>query len=128
MPGMMDTVLNLGLTDASLPRLSEAYGARFANDCMRRLLQMFGDVVLGIPHHLFETRLSDMKMVRGGGVHWWVGCLLRPRWSACLMMIARGRTPPIHIQSRRLFCFACPVPSSALAGLARRATCTTTWS
>lgn len=50
MPGMMDSVLNLGLNDASVGGLAAKRGERFAYDCYRRLLDMFGDVVLGIPH------------------------------------------------------------------------------
>src|SRR5215216_1467245 len=50
MPGMMDTVLNIGLTDATLPGLAALYDERLALDCARRLQQMFGTVVLGIDH------------------------------------------------------------------------------
>ena len=56
MPGMMDTVLNLGLNDAICEGLAAKRGERFAYDCYRRLLQMFGDVVLGIDHDDFEVR------------------------------------------------------------------------
>lgn len=67
MPGMMDTVLNLGLTDETVKGLEKSSGnARFAYDSYRRFIQMFSDVVLGIPHHKFEHLLSDMKTARGG--------------------------------------------------------------
>lgn len=61
MPGMMDTVLNLGLNDEILPVMAEKHGWRFSLDCMRRLLDMYGDVVLGIPHELFEQELQVVK-------------------------------------------------------------------
>jgi pyruvate,orthophosphate dikinase len=62
MPGMMDTVLNLGLNDTTVEGLAKATGnARFAYDSYRRFLTMFGDVVLGLPHHGFEERLAATK-------------------------------------------------------------------
>jgi phosphoenolpyruvate synthase/pyruvate phosphate dikinase len=68
MPGMMDTVLNLGLNDSAVEGLAAMYGERFALDCYRRLLQMFGDVVLGIAHHDFEQEIVAVKQVRGDGL------------------------------------------------------------
>ncbi|WP_415238513.1 pyruvate, phosphate dikinase [Seleniivibrio woodruffii] len=66
MPGMMDTVLNLGLTDESVKGLAKSSGnERFAYDSYRRFIQMFSDVVLGIGHHQFEHILKDMKNARG---------------------------------------------------------------
>ncbi|MBL0388338.1 pyruvate, phosphate dikinase [Tumebacillus sp. ITR2] len=66
MPGMMDTVLNLGLNDQTVEGLATLTGnARFAYDCYRRFLQMFGDVVLGIDHYFFEQILEDVKHARG---------------------------------------------------------------
>eukprot|EP00955_Chlamydomonas_euryale_P085747 364159-Chlamydomonas_euryale.AAC.1 len=65
MPGMMDTVLNLGLNDTIVLGLAKQHGERFAYDCYRRLLQMFGDVVLGMPHHDFEERLTALKAKKG---------------------------------------------------------------
>ena len=66
MPGMMDTVLNLGLNDATLAGLAgSSENRRFALDAYRRLVQMFGDVVMGCDHHRFETALSDVKASRG---------------------------------------------------------------
>ena len=63
MPGMMDTVLNLGLTDESCDGLATQSGdARFAYDSYRRFIQMYGDVVLEVDHGLFEDTLDDMKM------------------------------------------------------------------
>ncbi|MEQ1510973.1 MAG: pyruvate, phosphate dikinase, partial [Sphingopyxis sp.] len=62
MPGMMDTVLNLGLNDATVAGLAAASGdARFAWDSYRRFIQMYGDVVLGLDHHLFEEALEVAK-------------------------------------------------------------------
>jgi pyruvate,orthophosphate dikinase len=65
MPGMMDTVLNLGLSDASAPGLAARADARFAWDSYRRLVQMFGEVVLGAPHDRFESLLVRAKRARG---------------------------------------------------------------
>jgi pyruvate,orthophosphate dikinase len=65
MPGMMDTVLNLGLNDRSVRGLAAAADERFALDSYRRFIQMYGDVVLGVPHSRFESRLEDLKHARG---------------------------------------------------------------
>ena len=66
MPGMMDTVLNLGLNDETVEGLAEASGdPRFAYDSYRRFIQMYGDVVLGVEHHLFEEILGDLKDEKG---------------------------------------------------------------
>jgi pyruvate,orthophosphate dikinase len=66
MPGMMDTVLNLGLNDATVAGLAAASGnPRFAWDSYRRFIQMFGDVVLGLPHNAFESILDELKDERG---------------------------------------------------------------
>ncbi|MBZ4672383.1 pyruvate, phosphate dikinase [Deferribacterales bacterium Es71-Z0220] len=65
MPGMMDTVLNLGLNDETVKGLAKASGnERFAYDSYRRFIQMFGDVVLGVDHHKFEKVLRKMKQDR----------------------------------------------------------------
>lgn len=62
MPGMMDTILNLGLNDIAVEGLAAATGnARFAWDAYRRLINMYGDVVLGVHHHLFEQEFSKIK-------------------------------------------------------------------
>ncbi|MHC5001508.1 MAG: pyruvate, phosphate dikinase [Planctomycetota bacterium] len=62
MPGMMDTVLNLGLTDTSVKGLIESTGnERFAWDAYRRLINMFGDVVMGVEHEHFETAFDKIK-------------------------------------------------------------------
>jgi pyruvate,orthophosphate dikinase len=61
MPGMMDTVLNLGLTDKTVEGLSKSVDERFAYDCYRRFINMFGDVVLGIEHSEFEKILDAKK-------------------------------------------------------------------
>ena len=66
MPGMMDTVLNLGLNDDTVAGLAEASGdARFAYDSYRRFIQMYGDVVLDVDHGLFEDALEDIKLANG---------------------------------------------------------------
>ena len=66
MPGMMDTVLNLGLNDATVVGLAQSSGdARFAWDSYRRFIQMYSDVVLGIDHHLFEDALEIAKEDKG---------------------------------------------------------------
>jgi pyruvate,orthophosphate dikinase len=62
MPGMMDTVLNLGLNDITVNALAEKSGdRRFAQDSYRRFITMYSDVVLGIGHHHFEEILDDHK-------------------------------------------------------------------
>ena len=62
LPGMMDTVLNLGLNDESVEGLSKKTGnERFAWDSYRRFIQMFGDVVMEVPHHEFEKALESVK-------------------------------------------------------------------
>uniref|UniRef100_K3Z3V7 pyruvate, phosphate dikinase n=1 Tax=Setaria italica TaxID=4555 RepID=K3Z3V7_SETIT len=65
MPGMMDTVLNLGLNDEVAAGLGAKSGERFANDSYRRFLDMFGNVVMDIPHALFEEKLEAMKEAKG---------------------------------------------------------------
>jgi pyruvate,orthophosphate dikinase len=66
MPGMMDTILNLGLNDEAVRGLAERTGnPRFANDSYRRLIQMYGEVVDRIPGHLFEDALAKLKSERG---------------------------------------------------------------
>ena len=66
MPGMMDTVLNLGLNDETVERLARFSGDdRFAWDCYRRFIEMYSSVVLGVEHHLFEDALDEMKDARG---------------------------------------------------------------
>ncbi len=66
MPGMMDTVLNLGLNDITVEGLARrADDTRFAYDSYRRFIQMYGDVVQGIEHHLFEDILAAVKDTRG---------------------------------------------------------------
>lgn len=63
MPGMMDTVLNLGLNDETVEALArESDDERFAFDSYRRFIQMYGDVVLGVEHHVFEDILDDHKL------------------------------------------------------------------
>ncbi|TET79978.1 MAG: pyruvate, phosphate dikinase [Candidatus Cloacimonadota bacterium] len=66
MPGMMDTVLNLGLNDVTFEGLiAKTNNPRFGYDCYRRLIQMYGDVVMGVPHSEFESTLSQMKQEKG---------------------------------------------------------------
>jgi pyruvate, orthophosphate dikinase len=66
MPGMMDTVLNLGLNDATAEALAKRSGdPRFAYDSYRRFITMYSDVVLGVEHHNFEELLDDHKEQNG---------------------------------------------------------------
>jgi pyruvate,orthophosphate dikinase len=66
MPGMMDTVLNLGLNDATVAGLESRTGdARFAWDSYRRFIQMYGNVVMGVEHYRFEEDLERLKRDRG---------------------------------------------------------------
>ena len=65
MPGMMETILNLGLNDDTVAALARASDdERFAYDSYRRFVQMYGDVVLGVPSRLFEERLTELKRTR----------------------------------------------------------------
>src|SRR3954467_6286411 len=73
MPGMMDTILNLGLNDQTVLALTQAtQNERFAWDCYRRFIQMYGDVVMGVQkrpdedHEPFETVISTLKQERLG--------------------------------------------------------------
>mmetsp|Transcript_10443 Transcript_10443/g.15358 ORF Transcript_10443/g.15358 Transcript_10443/m.15358 type:complete len:955 (+) Transcript_10443:137-3001(+) len=66
MPGMMDTVLNIGLNSETVEGLAKATGnPRFAYDAFRRLLDMYGDVVLGIEHEAFEEKMEQIKDEEG---------------------------------------------------------------
>jgi pyruvate,orthophosphate dikinase len=65
MPGMMDSVLNLGLNDSCIGALAKAAGERFAWDSYRRLIQMYADVVLDVPSARFEARLEAARDARG---------------------------------------------------------------
>jgi pyruvate,orthophosphate dikinase len=66
MPGMMDTILNLGLNDVAVDGLAASTGnARFALDSYRRLIQMYGEVVEDVDGHRFEQALTELKSARG---------------------------------------------------------------
>jgi len=66
MPGMMDTILNLGLNDDAVQGLAKQSGdERFAWDCYRRFIQMFGNVAMFIPHRLFDQMLHDEREKAG---------------------------------------------------------------
>jgi len=65
MPGMMDTILNLGLNSKTVQGLAAAAGERFALDCRRRFLQMYGDVVLNLGKEEFEHVLTEKRQARG---------------------------------------------------------------
>ncbi len=69
MPGMMDTVLNLGLNEESVKGLAEQSGGdmRFARDAYRRFIQMFGKIVMDVPGDAFEHALDDAKERKGEG-------------------------------------------------------------
>jgi pyruvate, orthophosphate dikinase len=69
MPGMMDTVLNIGLNDAVVEGMARlTNNERFAYDSYRRLINMFGDTVMGVDHHHFEHELTTVKNARGAKV------------------------------------------------------------
>jgi pyruvate, orthophosphate dikinase len=70
MPGMMDTVLNLGLTDASVEGLAKQTegDTRFARDAYRRFIQMFGKIVMDVPADAFEGALDEAKERKGSNV------------------------------------------------------------
>src|SRR5581483_7260413 len=66
MPGMMDTILDVGLSDVAVRGLAERTGnERFAYDSYRRLIQMYGETVDGIDPHRFESELTKLKEARG---------------------------------------------------------------
>ena len=66
MPGMMDTILNLGISDESVGAIVEESGnERFAWDCYRRFIQMYGEVVEGVPAYVYEDALTELKRERG---------------------------------------------------------------
>jgi len=66
MPGMMDTILNLGLNDKTVLALKKnTSNGRFAKDSYRRLIQMYGNVVLGIESHFFEELIENYKLTKG---------------------------------------------------------------
>ncbi|MDE6550283.1 MAG: pyruvate, phosphate dikinase [Clostridia bacterium] len=66
MPGMMDTILNLGLNDVSVKGLAnKTDNPRFAYDCYRRFIQMFSDVVMGVPKSEFEKIIDELKEEKG---------------------------------------------------------------
>src|SRR5665648_674537 len=66
MPGMMDTVLNLGLNDDTVEAVAaNTHNERFAWDCYRRFIQMFGDVVLEVEHYIFEHIIEIAKEKQG---------------------------------------------------------------
>lgn len=66
MPGMMDTILNLGLNDETVEGLIKVTGnPRFSLDSYRRFMQMFGDVVMGVEHYHFELALENQKKLQG---------------------------------------------------------------
>jgi pyruvate,orthophosphate dikinase len=66
MPGMMDTVLNLGLNDETVEAMIKlTNNERFVMDSYRRFIQMFGNVVMGMEHHDFETQLDKVKAATG---------------------------------------------------------------
>ncbi|WP_338597895.1 pyruvate, phosphate dikinase [Clostridium baratii] len=66
MPGMMDTILNLGLNDVAVEAMAKlTNNPRFAYDSYRRFIQMFSDVVMGIEKRLFENKIDEIKEARG---------------------------------------------------------------
>ena len=66
MPGMMDTILNIGLNDKTVIALkNRTSNGRFAKDSYRRLIQMYGNVVLGVESHFFEELIENYKLTKG---------------------------------------------------------------
>ena len=66
MPGMMDTILNLGLNDKTVDALSKkTSNKRFAKDSYRRIIQMYANVVMGVESHLFEELIDNYKLTKG---------------------------------------------------------------
>ena len=66
MPGMMDTILNLGLNDETVIALSKkTSNGRFAKDSYRRFIQMYGNVVMGVEGHYFEELIENYKLTKG---------------------------------------------------------------
>ena len=66
MPGMMDTILNLGLNDKTVEALkNKTSNGRFAKDSYRRFIQMYSSVVLGVESHLFEELIDNYKLTKG---------------------------------------------------------------
>ena len=66
MPGMMDTILNLGLNDKTVIALSnKTSNGRFAKDSYRRFIQMYGNVVMGVESHHFEELIENYKLTKG---------------------------------------------------------------
>jgi pyruvate,orthophosphate dikinase len=65
MPGMMDTILNIGMNDETAERLAELSDPRFAYDLYRRLVQMFGGVVMGVPDEEFEEVITAQRQESG---------------------------------------------------------------
>jgi pyruvate, orthophosphate dikinase len=97
MPGMMDTVLNLGLNDATVVGLAHtSHDERFAYDSYRRFLQMYGQVVLGIDHCHFEALIEDHKLETGA-------VLDTELRAADWRTIATGFKDIVHAQTGRLF-------------------------
>ncbi|MBO9610698.1 MAG: pyruvate, phosphate dikinase [Paenibacillaceae bacterium] len=98
MPGMMDTILNLGLNDETVQALAAETGnARFAYDCYRRLVQMFGNVVFGVEGVHFETLLHQLKQSVGAASdqqlmaeHWQT---LIEQYKAVITRLARTTFP-----------------------------------
>ena len=66
MPGMMDTILNLGLNDKTVIALSnKTSNGRFAKDSYRRFIQMYGNVVMGVESYHFEELIENYKLTKG---------------------------------------------------------------
>ena len=66
MPGMMDTILNLGLNDNTVKALAlKSNNSRFAKDSYRRFIQMYSNVVMGVEGHLFEEMIDNFKLTKG---------------------------------------------------------------
>ncbi|ASA20832.1 pyruvate, phosphate dikinase [Paenibacillus donghaensis] len=110
MPGMMDTILNLGLNDFTIQGLAKQTGNEgFAYDCYRRFIQMFGEIVLGIPALHFDKHLEQLKEQKGREndqevtAEEWKQLVLRYHW---LVEEQSGKAFPqdVYVQLRMAVC------------------------
>jgi pyruvate, orthophosphate dikinase len=114
MPGMMDTVLNLGLNDATVEALAKNSGdKRFAYDSYRRFITMYSDVVLGLGHHHFEEILDDHKDRNGYTLDTDLTAVTGSIWSAATRSGSRTST---ERRSRRTRLSSCGARSARCSG------------
>jgi len=117
MPGMMDTVLNLGLNDDSVQGLiAQTQNPRFAWDSYRRFIQMFSNVVMGVDADLFENALTQARLVAGVRVDSELSASSRPSRASSprtsrLPCIPSSRSLTASPSSRTPRSFSCALPS-----------------